>query len=74
MRHSASFDRAVALSPNHVEAHSNRGIVLRQLMRPAEALATFDKVIGLNPNSAAASYNRGNALRDLRRPTEAVAS
>ena len=50
------------------EAYSNRGIALRDLKRPEEALASYDKAIALKPDYAEADNNRGTALLDLRRP------
>ena len=45
----ASYDRAVALRPNHADAHNNRGQVLRELERYEEALASYDRALALRP-------------------------
>src|SRR5262245_3189770 len=66
--------RAIGLNPKIAAAHSNLGNALRDLKRPAEALASYDKAIALKPDFAEAHVNRGNALRDLKRPEEALAS
>ena len=66
--------RAIGLNPKVAVAHNNLGNALKDLKRPAEALASYDKAIALKPDYAAAHYNRGNALRDLKRPAEALAS
>ena len=66
--------RAIGLNPKVAAAHSNLGNALRDLKRPAEALASYDKAIALKPDYAEAHYNRGNALRELKRPAEALAS
>src|SRR5215467_1172120 len=45
--------RAIGLNPNVAEAHNNLGNALRDLQRPAEALASYDKAIALKPDYAA---------------------
>ena len=69
----ASYDRLLALRPDHAEAHSNRGVVLFDLGRFDDAVASYDKAIALQPDNAALHANRANALRQLRRFEEAVA-
>ena len=49
-------------------------MALRDLKRPAEALASYDKAIALKPDFAATHYNRGNALMEIKRLDQAVAS
>jgi predicted O-linked N-acetylglucosamine transferase (SPINDLY family) len=66
--------RAIGLNAKVAAAHSNLGNALRDLKRPADALASHDKAIALKPNYAEAYYNRGNALLDLSRPADALAS
>src|SRR6476619_5414300 len=66
--------RAIGLNPKIAAAHSNLGNALRDLKRPAEALASYDKAIALKPNHANVYNSRGNALRSLKRPEEALAS
>src|SRR5262249_51434935 len=70
----ASYDKAIALKPGYAQAHGNRGNALRDLQRPAEALASYDKAIALKPDFAEAHSNRGTTLRDLKRPTQSLAS
>jgi tetratricopeptide (TPR) repeat protein len=55
-------------------AYYRRGNALKDLKRPAEALASYDKAIALKPDYAFAYYRRGDALKDLQRPAEALAS
>src|SRR4051794_32591235 len=38
----ASYNRAIALKPDHVDALNNRGVLLGDLKRLEEALASFD--------------------------------
>jgi tetratricopeptide (TPR) repeat protein len=68
----ASFDTALALQPELVEAHNNRGIALQRLQRTAEALASFERALSLRPQSAELHNNRGNVLRHLQRLPEAL--
>jgi tetratricopeptide (TPR) repeat protein len=70
----ASFDRALAVQPNHVEVLSNRGVTLRDLKRFDEALASYDHALRVRPDHAEALSNRGLTLHDLRRFEEALTS
>jgi tetratricopeptide (TPR) repeat protein len=70
----ASFDRALAVQPNHAEALSNRGVTLRDLKRFDEALESYDRALTLRPDHAEALSNRGLTLHDLKRFDEALAS
>ncbi len=63
----ASYDRALALAPDHVDALYNRGNTLTALDRHEEALADYDKVLALRPRHVAALNRRGNALAALER-------
>jgi protein O-GlcNAc transferase len=66
--------KAVALVPNDVEAHSNLGTTLQDLGRLEEAEASYRQAITLKPDLAEAQYNLGNTLNDLGRLEEAEAS
>lgn len=70
----ASFDRALAVQPNHAEALSNRGVVLRDLKLLDEALDSYDRALAARPEHAEALSNRGLALHDLKRFEEALVS
>jgi len=50
----ASFDRALALRPNYVEALINRGVTLHALARYQDALASYDAAVALWPDGDAA--------------------
>src|SRR5262245_17134463 len=50
----ALIKKAIGLNPNIPEAHNNLGNGLRDLKRPAEALASYDKAITLRPDFAEA--------------------
>ena len=70
----ASYEQALALSPDYAEAFNNRAVALWSLKRFANSLADCDRAIALKPGFADAFYNRGNALAELNRPAEALAS
>jgi Tfp pilus assembly protein PilF len=69
----ASFDRAIALRPDHAEPYYNRARLLAGLQRQEEALASYDRAIALRPDYAEAHYNRANVLAGLRRHADALA-
>ncbi len=54
-----SFDRAILLKPDYVEAHNNRGNALLALKRYRAALESFDKALLLKPDH---EYLRGMRL------------
>jgi predicted O-linked N-acetylglucosamine transferase (SPINDLY family) len=70
----ASYDRALALRPNHAESLNNRGATLRALKRSDDALASYDQAIAARPDYADALNNRGNICTELGRYEEAIAS
>ncbi|MGN6578932.1 MAG: tetratricopeptide repeat protein [Bordetella sp.] len=69
----ASFDGAIALKPDFLEALLLRGIVLFDLGRHEDAVASYDRVLAFQPDAQAYSC-RGLALYSLGRFAEAVAS
>jgi tetratricopeptide (TPR) repeat protein len=69
-----SYDRALALWPDHAEALRNRGATLHKLKRFDEALASYDRALAVRPDYADALYNRGITLQELKRFDEALAS
>jgi len=69
-----SFDRALSIRPDFIEAMCNRATVLFELDRLEEALAAFDALLATKPDLAFAWNNRGNTLTKLGRFEEAVAS
>ena len=66
--------KAVALVPNDVEAHSNLGNALKDLGRLEDAEASCRQAIALKPDFAEAHSNLGNTLKDLGRLEDAEAS
>ena len=70
----ALYARALALKPDLVEAHNNRGAI-RQLAGDWDgALACYDGALRHRPDYVEALANRGNVLIQLRRWPEALAS
>lgn len=70
----ASYDRTLAIQPNHCEAWILRGGVLTHLDRYEEALASFEKALEIEPNNQLALAFRGMALHHLGRYKQAYAS
>ncbi len=65
---------ALALQPGNTMFLFNYGNVLRDLKRPAEAVAAYDAAVAANPGFADAWCNRASALRTLGRSADALAS
>ena len=61
-------------APNFPAAFNNRGSVLMELRRFADALSCFDRALALRPGDAEMINNRGNALQGLARYDEALAA
>jgi len=68
------FKLMLVVMPGSAELHNNRGAMLQQLQRHAEALVCYDKAIALKPDYTNAHFNRGYTLGKLKRLEEAVAS
>jgi tetratricopeptide (TPR) repeat protein len=70
----ASYDRALALRPEHADMLNHRGLILQELKRFDAALASYDRALAARPEHADTLNNRGNALKALKRFDEALAS
>jgi protein O-GlcNAc transferase len=57
--------RAVAQHADAYGLWNIRGVILRQLRRPAEAVAAFDRAVALAPEEIGARANRGSVLLDM---------
>ena len=68
-----AMQKAVALSPQDPEAHSNMGVTLKELGRLDEAEASYNQAIALKPDYADAHYNLGLTLQQIGRLDEAEA-
>lgn len=70
----ALYAQALALKPDLVEAHNNRGAI-RQIAGDWEgAIACYDAALRCRPDYIEALANRGNCLIQLRRWPEALAA
>ncbi|MBL8179925.1 MAG: tetratricopeptide repeat protein [Bryobacterales bacterium] len=61
----ALLAEAESIAPENAAVASEKGRVLLEAGRPAEALAAFGKALGLAPDDAMAMNNRGVALAQL---------
>src|SRR5581483_6042754 len=55
----ASYARALAIKPDHAEAHNNLGMALRRLNRDDEALACFETAQAIKPDYVDPHLNEG---------------
>jgi len=69
-----SFDCAIAIKRDYIEAHTNRGNALKELHRLEAAVMSYDHAISIDPECAEAHSNRGVALKELRQIDAALAS
>lgn len=67
------MQKAAALSPKEVDAHSNLGVVLQDMGRLNEAEASYRRALKVNPEYADAHCNLGTMLQDMGRLEEAEA-
>jgi tetratricopeptide (TPR) repeat protein len=68
----ASFEEAVALAPDLVEAHYEMGVALSLLKRDDEAVAIWEKALAIDPDFAEAACALGRALDALGRHEDAI--
>jgi tetratricopeptide (TPR) repeat protein len=66
--------RAVEISPNDAESHSNLGLILQDLGKLPDALTCFQRALALKPDFPEAHNNIGNTLQELGRLEEAKVS
>ncbi|MEO0395437.1 MAG: tetratricopeptide repeat protein [Cyanobacteria bacterium P01_A01_bin.137] len=59
------FDRALALSPNHLQALKSRALTYVHLGQTRAALVDLDRLIDLDPKNLWAYANRAIIFRDL---------
>ena len=64
---------ALALAPDHVDAHVNLGSALAALGRHDEALASYRAALALTPDDAGIHFNLANALNALGDEPAAIA-
>ncbi len=70
----ASYDRALAVAPDSIEAWYGRGMTLLAAGRPQEAIASFDRVLAVKPDFAQLHLLRAKLLADLGRRDAALAA
>jgi len=69
----ASFHRALAIAPEHVDAEANLGATLRDQGRLGAAAAAFERAIARDPRHADALANLAGARAEQGRAAEAIA-
>ncbi|HEV7671781.1 MAG TPA: tetratricopeptide repeat protein [Thermoanaerobaculia bacterium] len=69
-----AYGRALALSPDHVDAHLNLGRLRHEAGAAEEAERHYRAALAASPGNATAAFDLGVALEDLGRLEEAVAS
>ncbi len=57
-----SWQQAITIEPNLIEAHFNMGIAFRQLGKKQEALNKYQQVLAINPNHGMTYFSLGNLL------------
>jgi tetratricopeptide (TPR) repeat protein len=78
----ANYERVLALAPDWIDAHINRGVALYQMGQIDEAKAAFLAAVQLDPLNGVSQYNLGcvleeqgeveDAIRHLRRAAKAM--
>ena len=69
-----SYNKALRIKPDYVEAHYNLGVALNDLGKHKAAIASYVKALQIKPDYAATYNNLGNALKALGKHEEAIAS
>jgi tetratricopeptide (TPR) repeat protein len=69
-----AYARAIALAPDHVDAHLNLGRLRHEAGAPQEAERHYRAALAASPGNATAAFDLGVALEDLGRLEEAAAS
>ncbi|MER8395467.1 tetratricopeptide repeat protein [Mesorhizobium sp. M1340] len=68
----ASYDLALSIRPDFVDALVNRGAAGLKLGRAVKAEQDFKEALSLNPKNLLASYNLGRVYVDLGRLDDAI--
>lgn len=67
-----SFDKAIKLYPEFVDAWVRKGVTLLDLSDSFQAVSCLNEAVRLNPSSFKARYNRGKCYLQLKYNEEAV--
>jgi len=67
------FRQAIALRPDHAQAHNNLAGLLRALNRPNDAIAHYRQALAIEPEYAEGHGNLGVLLAEHKRYDEAIA-
>ncbi len=70
----ALIGKAIALRPDHADAHNNLGNALKDRGKLDEAVVAYRKALELNPDHAKAHNNLGSALTNQGKLEDAVAA
>jgi tetratricopeptide (TPR) repeat protein len=63
----SSYQKAISLNPNYVEAHNNLGHTLQKQGRLEEAITSFQRALALKPDITEARINLATIYTDLGR-------
>lgn len=75
LQHAAHlFDRATLVGGGIADIWADKGKVLTELGRLADAIASYQRAIDLNPGHWIAQHNLGCTLLQMKRPAEALAA
>jgi tetratricopeptide (TPR) repeat protein len=69
-----AYGRAIALAPEHADAHVNLGRLLHERRDLAAAADHYRKALSIDPEHSVAAFNLGVALEDLGRIRDAMAA
>ncbi|WP_019500338.1 tetratricopeptide repeat protein [Pseudanabaena sp. PCC 6802] len=70
----ASYQRAIALNPQHANAYFNLGVTFRKLSQLEAAVQSYRRGLAIDRDSALAHYGLGNVLRELGQLDAAIAA
>ncbi|HKA36950.1 MAG TPA: tetratricopeptide repeat protein [Thermoanaerobaculia bacterium] len=69
-----AYEKALAIDPDHPDAHINLGRLLHEASDAGAAEEHYRKALASRPNDPTAAFNLGVSLEDLGRRTEALAA
>jgi len=67
-----SYQQALSLNPNYVEAHCNLGNIYKRTGDKAQAIACYERALKLAPQAAQIHYNLGVCHQDSFQPERAI--